>query len=333
MRVLFLTDRRPDYLADDLLYGLRALPGIEVVDWPRKELLYRARVGTVRSDELYGAGFHCFGLADDAVDRSDLARKIVGGWFDLIIAGNAWRLRCPLHPSLVVLDGQDYTDLNDRYAGRVALYFKRELPRPLPGIEPVLLALPDFLDRTVDAQPARPRTQRVHASFRATSGIREELARLHPPRLGFRSWKEYAAAIASSWFALSPRGAGYDCQRHYEILGRAVLCIDLDADAPFALKAAFRDGENCLTFASVDELTRKIDACKDPLALIERGRADLASHHLASRRAEQLLERVASAGVHPGRPRGLALWHWIAWRALARWVHGGVPKRGRRAPR
>ncbi len=75
----------------------------------------------VRSDELYGAGFHYFGLAADAVDRRDLARKIVSGWFDLIIAGNAWRLRCPLHPSMVVLDGQDYTDLNDRHAGRVAL--------------------------------------------------------------------------------------------------------------------------------------------------------------------------------------------------------------------
>ena len=40
LRILFLTDDREDYLADGLLHGLRQLPGLEVVDYPRKECMY-----------------------------------------------------------------------------------------------------------------------------------------------------------------------------------------------------------------------------------------------------------------------------------------------------
>src|SRR5262249_3229769 len=42
MKVLYLTERTPDYLSDDLLYGLRRLLGADVVDYPRKDVLYRS---------------------------------------------------------------------------------------------------------------------------------------------------------------------------------------------------------------------------------------------------------------------------------------------------
>jgi hypothetical protein len=40
LRLLFLTDDREDYLADDLLHGLRHFSDLELVDWPRKVCLY-----------------------------------------------------------------------------------------------------------------------------------------------------------------------------------------------------------------------------------------------------------------------------------------------------
>ena len=103
MKILYLTDAQPDYLSDDLLYGLRSLLGSDVVDYPRKDVLYRTSSLKPAAAQLYGRGFHCFG--------------------DFIINSSAWRIRCPFHPRLVVLDGEDHGRLMPRYAGKPALYF------------------------------------------------------------------------------------------------------------------------------------------------------------------------------------------------------------------
>src|SRR4029453_1940676 len=79
VRILYLTHAVPDYLSDDLLYGLRALLGSDLVDYPRKDVLYRTSPLRPMAHTLYGGGFHCFGLDDAAVDRSDLAAKVAGG--------------------------------------------------------------------------------------------------------------------------------------------------------------------------------------------------------------------------------------------------------------
>ena len=103
------------------------------------------------------------------------------------------------------------------------------------------LALPDFV---------LPRTKRYHASFGPTSTVRQQLAATYPPQYSFLTWQDYVGDIKQSWFAISPKGAGYDCQRHYEILGQAVLCIFMDEGAPPLLRKCFRDGHNCLTFSN-----------------------------------------------------------------------------------
>jgi glycosyl transferase family 1 len=314
VKILYLTEALPDYLSDDLLYGLRGVLGADLVDVPRKDVLYRDSPLSATPEKVYGRGFHCFGLDDLPVDRSDIAAKIRTGYFDLIVNSSAWRIRSPLHPRLVVVDGEDHARLAPRYAGRVAAYFKRELAAAAPGILPIQFALPDFLRD--DASP--PRVRRYHASFRPTSDIRRRLAEVLTPRYSFATWREYVTDIKESWFAVSPRGAGYDCQRHYEILGNAVLCIFLDGGAPAALRESFVDGENCLAFTGVDDLVRKVEACSDPGRLIERGRRDLVDRHLATRRAEQVLaaaSRYADTGRRPGRIDGLAWRLWLGRRA------------------
>ena len=307
MRILYLTHGVPDYLSDDLLYGLRAVLGADVVDYPRKDVLYRTSRLRPQAHMIYGGGFHCFGLDEIPVDRSDIAAKLATGHFDVILNSSAWRIDCPLHPQLGVIDGEDIAALQQRFLDRVPLYWKRELAAPRRGIEPILFALPDFLD---DAT-ALPRVKRHHASYRLTSDIRRALSTAFPPQYCFTSWADYRDDIKQSWFAVSPRGAGYDCQRHYEVLGHAVLCIFMDAQAPYLLRASFRDDENCLTFASVAELEAKIAACSDPQRLIDRGRADLQRHHLASQRAREVLDTVTRRDL---RPRRLSLSERLSWR-------------------
>ena len=295
MRILYLTDQYLDYLSDEVLYGLRILLGENVVDYPKKEILYSASKGKIPASMVWANGATAFGLPEISVDREDIAKKIESGFFDLIINSNCWRIHSPVYKNLVVLDGQDHHLLNPTYLGKVVGYFKRELLWDVNDVDQIQFALPDHL---VD-DSALPKTKLTHASFSVYPGLRKEISDLYGTRF-IDDWHEYMLDIKRSWFGISPKGAGYDCQRHYEILGNAVLCIYLDRRAPKILREQFVDGVNCLTFSTVEELKRKIDSCKDPGALIERGRKSLHEQHLSSCRAKQLLERVhlISSGQH-----------------------------------
>jgi hypothetical protein len=321
VKILYLTDSLPDYLSDDLLYGLRSVLGADLVDYPRKDVLYQSSRLRQAAHRLYGAAFHCFGLDDLPIDRTDLLAKIGANHFDAIINSSGWRIHSPLHPQLVVMDGEDHGRFTSRYIEKVALYFKRELFVPRAGVEPILFALPDFLN---DAGTV-PRVQRVHASFRLTSDMRRRLAATFPPRYSFQTWDEYRHDIRQSWFAISPNGAGHDCQRHYEILGQAVLCIYMDAHAPWLLRRSFVDGENCLTFASVEELQDKLDRCTEPQRLIDRAGEDLRRLHLASRRAEQLLATLARYDLPRRKLSWLERLQWRYWLGRAAARHGRSP--------
>jgi hypothetical protein len=309
VNALYLTDAYPDYLSDDLLYGLRSVLGDSLVDFPRKDVLYRTSPLKSAAHSLYGAGFHCFGLDDLPVDRTDIRTKIMSGYFDVIINSSAWRIHCPPHPQLAVLDGEDHERLTPRYLHKVPLYFKRELGARQRGLEPVLFALPDFLrdDRVL------ARTKRYHASFRLNNEGRRNLAVTFPQSGSFRTWADYVGDIKQSWFAISPKGGGHDCQRHYEILGNAVLCIYMDAHTPWLLQQYFADNRNCLTFASAAELAEKMHHCTAPQRLIDQAREDLVRCHLASKRAEQLLATIVEHGVLRRRPSWIDKWQWTYW--------------------
>ena len=294
MRILYLTDQYLDYLSDEVLYGLRILLGENVVDFPKKEILYQNSRNKIPSSMVWGNGATAFGLPDISVDRNDIEKKINTGYFDLIINSNCWRIHSPVYKNLVVLDGQDHHFLNPTYLGKVIAYFKRELMWEVKDVQPIQFALPDHLvnDSVV------PKIKLTHASFSLSPGLRQEISDLYGSRL-IHDWREYILDIKQSWFAISPKGAGYDCQRHYEILGNAVLCIYLNSRAPRILREQFVDGINCLTFNSINELKHKIDSCKNPEMLIERGRQSLHEHHLSNCRAKQLLESVHSLnGAH-----------------------------------
>lgn len=296
MRILYLTHEYLDYLSDELLYGLRSLFGDSIVDFPRKEILYRSAKDSVPPSLVWGNGATAFGLPDISVDRDDIATKIKTGYFDYIVNSNCWRIHSPVYKNLVVLDGQDHHLLNPTYLGRVVAYFKRELRWNVNDVQPIQFSFPDHLIDTTHVE----KNQKVHASFSVYPGLRQEIAGVYGSRL-FNDWHAYMQDIKRSWFGISPKGEGYDCQRHYEILGNAVLCIYQDSSTPRILKEAFVDGVNCLTFSSVDELRTKIERCTDPELLLRNGKQALLDKHLSSRRAQQMIDTVAA--VHGTRRR------------------------------
>ena len=118
LNILFLSDDREDYLADSLLHGLISLGCHEVVDYPKKELLYEGSFRANHRSQIYGHGFTLYGLLPERqVDRTLIWKRLEAGGFDLIILGNIWRQFGLLpqllksmrhgHTRLLLLDGDD----------------------------------------------------------------------------------------------------------------------------------------------------------------------------------------------------------------------------------
>ena len=171
-RILFLTDDREDYLADSLLHGLISLGSHEVVDYPKKELLYQGAVNPSNCKQIYGNGFTLYGLLPDrGADRSLIWKRLEEGYFGIVILSNIWRQFGLLaqvskfiqsnRARLVLLDGDDDPRLYPVSTTRIkehginlpwhgarvpaqSFYFKRELSlcEPQQWLE---LLLPTFV--------------------------------------------------------------------------------------------------------------------------------------------------------------------------------------------
>jgi hypothetical protein len=64
MRILFLTDPYMDFLAEEVLCGLRHVLGADVVDHPRKDILYASSRGKVDPSMVWANGCTAFLLED-----------------------------------------------------------------------------------------------------------------------------------------------------------------------------------------------------------------------------------------------------------------------------
>jgi hypothetical protein len=159
-RILFLSDDREDYLADSLLHGLISLGGHQIIDYPKKEILYLNSFTSDQRNKIYGRGFTLYGLLPErSVDRTLIWKRLETGWFDLVILGNVWRqfgmlsllsrLMQHLPTRLLVLDGDDdprlypvsFTRIREhglklpgslRALTKRSCYFKRELDERQP---------------------------------------------------------------------------------------------------------------------------------------------------------------------------------------------------------
>lgn len=322
LRILFLTESREDYLADSILHGLVSL-GHEVVDYPRKHVLYITPKDHSVSNEhnVRGHGFTLYRtLADRSVDRSFVIQRLEAGCFDLVVIGQIWRQwgqvldLAPLMQTLpvVLLDGDDDTRLFHRSGTRLrrygwqpfpirsglCFYFKRELQRlgaqdRICRVMPASFSIPSRKIRliNIDAKHQRLATHCVDPEVAHASGLHTSYA--------FTSEDAYYHDLAVSRFAVTTKRGGWDCLRHYEIAAAGTipcfrrLHMKPSACAPHGLLA----GINCVSYQDWHDLDRQLSVLEANPHRYERllqASGDWVRNLTTTSAAKRLLEAVFS---------------------------------------
>ena len=317
-RVLFLTESREDYLADSLLHGLISL-GLDVVDYPRKQVLYAGHKACEVAPQLgvRGNGFTLYGLLEDRpVDRSFVIQRLEAGWFDLVLVGQIWRQwgqlldLAPLLQTVpvVLIDGDDDTRLFHRSGTRVRRYGWQPFP--------IRSGLCLYLKREWQGEALRDRRCRVlPASFSipaekirsddpvskkqrlATHCVDPEVARACDLQTSyaFSSEQAYYDDLAASRFAVTTKRGGWDCLRHYEIAASGALpCVRrLETKpascAPHGLKA----GVNCVSYQNWSDLHKQLanlDANPVCYQRLLNASGDWVRSHTTTAAAQRLLD-------------------------------------------
>ena len=319
-RVLFLTESREDYLADSLLHGLVSL-GLEVVDYPRQQVLYAGHGACSVAPQLgvRGHGFTLYGLLSNRpVDRSFVIQRLEAGWFDLVVIGQVWRQwgqLLDLAPLLqqvpvVLLDGDDDTRLFHRSGTRVRRYGWQPFPirsgrcyylkREWQGegaqgrrcqVLPASFSIP--------AEKVRPVDLATKQKCLATHCVDPEVAQacgLHTS-YAFASEQAYYDDLASSRFAVTTKRGGWDCLRHYEIAAAgSVPCVRQleskpSACAPHGLQA----GVNCLSYQSWPDLQEQLAALNanpNQYQSLLKASGDWVRHYTTIAAAQRLLDAL-----------------------------------------
>jgi hypothetical protein len=295
MKILYLTSPFGDFLADSLFHGLRSLYGADVVDFPRCDVMYRSAAGEL-SHRVHGRGFTLYGLLDElVVDRYDVFTKIRRGYYDLVVFSSIHRqfgwfvqlLPYLRRGTTIVIDGEDDGALYP-YRGEYWRfgpfrwlplahtrfpYFKREwtletvryrwwrippsrlsayLPPPR-GLLPIAFSIPR--EKVLSAAPVKRKDFPRHIVdpevAAAVGGQRDYV---------FSDEASYYSDLQSSRFGITPKRAGWDTIRHYEVTANgAVPCIrDLHLKPSTCAPHAFTSA-NSIAYRSWEELRRTLD--------------------------------------------------------------------------
>ena len=291
LRILFLTNDREDYLADGLLHGLRQLPGLEVVDYPRKECMYEGGRQCKVAPEfgVRGGGFSLYGVLTEpqgGIDRSFIWQRLAAGWFDAVLIGNVWRQWGFLlqwrelfaAQPLLLLDGDDDQRLYPRSGTRLRQFgigtgltnllelpsthmFKRELTNRSRkwglrlNVHPLAFSIPESL-----ISLKLPNKSQLFPSHIVDRDLSNKLGA--SANYVFADEQSYRSDLASSRFGITTRSAGWDCLRHYEIAAAgAVICFRDLAQKPVGCAPhGLIDGLNCISYGSSDDLLKRINA-------------------------------------------------------------------------
>lgn len=225
MKILYITDHRKifkasygfisDYMNDLLFHGLYELFGDDVTDSTEIISLYKKNQDTVDPKTIWG-GFSAFWLiGDNKIDRSDIETKIKKKYYDLIIYGainrcdDYFRLVRKNYPAkkILMVDGADETSLlklHKKYP-----YFKRELTDDIKNAFPISFAIPE------SKMHHTPELKKEQLFGTILPGVKDTYI--------FKEEQPYYDDYYKAYYGLTTKKAGWDCMRHYEILGN--YCI------------------------------------------------------------------------------------------------------------
>jgi hypothetical protein len=224
LKILYATaNHMQDYLSDCILHGLQQLEHVEVIDEPYCWYMYKNSFINRNIKDLYGRGFTIFGtLPDNSTDRTDILEKVKHKYFDYIVLA---RVSCV--PSfieevfkyynknnIIILDGEDDCVIRTQYYG-CGIYFKRELQSEDPKIFPISFGFP------------KEKIQKPLSKIKVLADYEPNGTRAYT----YDNEQDYYDDYNRSYFGKTWRKAGWDCLRHYEILGSACVPYFVDIDS------------------------------------------------------------------------------------------------------
>ena len=258
MNILFINERKwPDYLADSVFHGLKQLDDVDVYEYSDTTAwyMYNTEESKTRWLEEHGndkgAGFTLFHTLDkERILSTDTLYKIENKFYDKIIYGNVWSslpywsqvVTMYDENDVVLLDGTDsdfefqYRDDNGNeievvkctssslrkttlgYASNFGKYFKREIPQVHYGsISPISMGFPEEL--MVDGVPFNKEQEWCPL----TGTEFPDWVEVSDKRYGFGEQDLFYEEIQKSRYGFTMKKAGWDCMRHYEIIGNGTI--------------------------------------------------------------------------------------------------------------
>ena len=222
MKILYLTKGdHVDYQNDAVLIGLKELYGTSIVDINKQAHNYE-NYDAESASRLYGMGMTVTRVLPDLeVDRTDITTKIVNRYYDYIIYGSIWRCNDYLDEILkhypankvVAIDGEDEINIHPSY-NKGIVYFKRELVIDKPKMFPINFAIPMC---KINFNTNKTRNQAFITPLDKSTYI-------------YKNEKDYYNDYNISRFGVTVKKAGWDCLRHYEILGNGCIPIFYNVD-------------------------------------------------------------------------------------------------------
>jgi hypothetical protein len=210
-----------DYINDLVFYGLRELFGDDVVDSTQIISLYKEYEGKIHPQHLWGSMTAFWLIGDNNIDRTNIEEKIKDRYYDLVVYGTINRCKdyydlvSKYYPpnKVILFDSADETDLNPLYEKH--LYFKRELVINHPNLLPISFGIPTS-KLTI---PNKNKTQEYATCIPG-----------QPETYIFKEEKSYYEDYQKSYYGVTMKKAGWDCMRHYEILGNYCMPYFIDLE-------------------------------------------------------------------------------------------------------
>ena len=223
-----------DYLDECVLIGHKELFCSQVVDVNKKLSLYTDYPDEMKY-RLYGRGYTLTqNIEPHECDRDDIENKIRNKFYDYVVyakienCNDYFDLVYEHYPKnrIALLDGGDWMNIHPSVTYDT-MFFKRECflgmsnvnySKYFNNIKPISFAFPT--KRITRSQNKSKLLSTINPLDRTTYFDKD-----NPSEYKFKTEKEYYEEYQSSRFAITCQKAGWDCLRHYEIIGNG--CIPL----------------------------------------------------------------------------------------------------------
>ena len=203
-----------DYLNDLTFFGLKELYGDDVTDSTPIISLYKEYKNKFDHKYLWG-GMTAFWLLDKDEarhkgSRNNIEEKIKDKYFDLIIYGAIKRckdyydLASKVYPAnkIVLIDGNDEPGVDPLFHKH--LYFKRELQYEHKNLLPITFSYPTHYLANINKN-------KIKKYGTVIPGKKHTYI--------FNNEEDYYKDYQDSFYGVTHKKAGWDCMRHYEIMG------------------------------------------------------------------------------------------------------------------